>query len=59
MPRTIKEGDYCAITLRYVCSQKLHVIRIDLRGVRPSLILEFMPGTIKFLHCLQKFILNS
>jgi len=32
--------------LRYVCSQKLHVIRIALRGVRPSLILELIPGAI-------------
>ena len=34
-------------------------VHIALRGVRPSLILELIPGAIKFLHCLQKFILNS
>jgi len=47
------------IILRYVCPQKLQEILIDLIGVRPNLIREFIPGAIKDLHFLQNTIRSS
>jgi len=37
----------------------LQVIRIDLIGVLPTLIFEFIPGAMKLLHFLQKTILRA
>jgi hypothetical protein len=39
--------------------QKPQVIRIDLIDDLPNRILEFIPGAMKLLHFLQKFILIS